>query len=102
MILYVENVTTIVGRLTFEGNDGMDTYFGDIIDVLVNNERFEKGQDYFFPNPYTNIQDFINSIDKIIKDYEFVGNYIDEYNTQSSPALLKKYYNSYKYKRKQP
>lgn len=88
------------GYLTFENNDGMDSYFGDVIDVLANNERFEKNQDYFIPLPYEDVLSFINAADKILNDYSFVSNFIDEYDTKSSPALLKKYYQTYKYKKK--
>lgn len=87
------------GSLTFAKNDGMDSYFGDIIDVLKENEKFYKEEQYFFPDPYKTPFDLINDIDTIISRYHWVEKTIDLYKTHSSPALIKKYYNNYKYRK---
>lgn len=78
----------------------MDTYFGDIIDVVVDNKRFERGEEYFTCMPYDTPFELIENVDKILSDYKFVDHYIDEFKTHSSPALLKQAYKNYKFKKR--
>jgi hypothetical protein len=78
----------------------MDTYFGSVMDVVVSNDRFEKGVDYFISMPYDTPFELIENVDKILSDYKFVDHYIDEFKTHSSPALLKQAYKNYKFKKK--
>lgn len=86
----------ISGSLTFKNNKGMDSYFGDIVDVISNNEKFYKDETYMFPDPYKTPHELLKDIDTLIARYKWVGSFIDEYETKSSLALLKKYYKTYK------
>lgn len=83
------------GRMTFSENDGMDSYFADIVEVVKDKTRFSKDKDYFYPLPYTTPIELLNDIDTVIKNYSWVGKFIDEYETKSSPALIKTYLKNY-------
>lgn len=86
------------GRLTFSENDGLDTYFGDVVDVIKNKEKFVKGEEYFVPLPYDTPFDLIKDVDHILQKYQFMSYFIDDYDTHSSPAILKNSYQLYKKK----
>lgn len=80
----------IGGRLTFAENDGMDTYFGAVIYNLKG--RSARGLDSsFLPTPYYEVKDLLDDLPAIIERYQWVGKFIDEYDTKSSPALLLRY-----------
>ena len=72
----------IEGRLTFAQNDGMDSYFGAIINSRGRNV------DSFLPLPYSEYKELIDDLPDIIERYKWVSKFIDEYDTKSSPALL--------------
>lgn len=77
----------IEGRLTFAQNDGMDSYFGPLVRTMKG--RSIRGIDSsMLPLPYFEIKDLINDLPDIIERYRWVGKFIDEYDTKSSPALL--------------
>lgn len=81
----------IDGRLSFARNDGMDTYFGAII-YTVKSSRVKKDVDSsVLPSPYFELKDLIDDLPSIIEKYKWVGKFIDEYETKSSPALLLQY-----------
>lgn len=79
----------ISGRLTFTGNDGMDTYFGPII-YQTKSRGMKSNVDSFLPEPYFELKDLLDDLPDIIARYKWVGKFIDEYETQSSPVILQK------------
>lgn len=80
----------INGRLSFAQNDGMDTYFGPLVYSYKGSVK-RKVDDSFLPEPYYEVAELMSDLPKIIERYSWVGKYIDEYETKSSPALLLQY-----------
>jgi hypothetical protein len=78
------------GRLTFSQNTGIDSYFGGIVSNLRKNNR--DNIDSFLLEPYTDIKEFISDIPMIMKKYQWVSKFIDEYETKSSPAIVLQLY----------
>ena len=77
----------INGRLSFAQNDGMDSYFGPVVYSMKG--RAIRGIDSsMLPLPYFEIKDLIDDLPDIIERYKWVGKFIDDYDTKSSPALL--------------
>lgn len=79
------------GHLSFAQNDGMDTYFGALINSLKKGAR-KNLDSSVLPAPYFEIDDLVADLPDIIEKYKWVGKYINEYDTKSSPALVLKYY----------
>lgn len=80
----------IDGRLSFAQNDGVDSYFGAVITSMKRNVRRDLDSS-FLPLPYFELKDLIDDLPSIIERYRWVGKFIDEYDTKSSPALLLQY-----------
>jgi hypothetical protein len=80
----------IDGRLSFAQNTGIDSYFGAVV-YSVKNKSGRKIDSSMLPLPYFEIKDLLNDLPVIIKRYDWVGKFIDEYETKSTPALLLQY-----------
>lgn len=80
----------IDGRLSFAENDGMDTYFGAVVYNMKSRNRREIDSS-FLPDPYDDIKELLDDLPNLIERYKWVGKFIDEYETKSSPALLLQY-----------
>ena len=80
----------IDGRLSFAQNDGMDTYFAAVIRSMKGKGRRSLDSS-FLPLPYFELKDLLDDLPVIIKRYDWVGKFIDEYETKSTPALLLQY-----------
>lgn len=77
----------IDGRLSFAQNDGMDSYFGPVVYSMKG--RSIRGIDSsFLPLPYFELKELLDDLPDIVERYRWVGKFIDEYDTKSSPALL--------------
>lgn len=80
----------IDGRLSFAQNDGMDSYFGTVVYSMKGKARRDLDSS-FLPLPYFELKDLLDDLPNIIEKYRWVGKFIDEYDTKSSPALLLQY-----------
>lgn len=81
----------IEGRLSFARNDGMDTYFGAIINTVKGSRAKKEVDSSVLPAPYFELEDLLDDLPGIIEKYKWVGKFIDEYETKSSPVLLLQY-----------
>ena len=77
----------INGYLTFEQNTGIDSYFGAIVSSIKRNQT--DNIDSFLLEPYTDFNDFMKDIPMLLKRYEWVGKFIQEFDTNSSLAIIK-------------
>lgn len=80
----------IEGRLSFAQNDGMDSYFGPLVYTMKGKARRDVDSS-LLPLPYFEYKDLLEDLPNIIDNYRWVGKFIDEYDTKSSPALLLQY-----------
>lgn len=80
----------IDGRLSFAQNDGMDTYFGAVVHSMKGKARRSMDSS-FLPLPYFELKELLADLPDLIERYKWVGKFIDEYDTKSSPALLLQY-----------
>lgn len=78
----------IEGRLSFAQNDGRDSYFGAVYVYVSKNKSIKNVDSSMLPLPYFELKDLLNDLPSIIEKYKWVGKFIDEYDTKSSPALL--------------
>ncbi len=78
------------GRLSFAQNDGMDTYFGAVVNSMKGKAR-RNVDSSFLPLPYFELKELLEDLPDLIDRYKWVGKFIDEYDTKSSPALLLQY-----------
>lgn len=78
----------IGGRLSFAKNDGMDSYFGDIIGNIKKRGYAAAMDSSFIPDPYDEPSDLMDDLPEIISRYKWVGKFIDDYDIKSSPAIL--------------
>lgn len=76
----------IDGRLSFAQNKGMDSYFAPLMHTVKNPDS--SSIDDFLPMPYESFSSLLKDLTNIIERYKWVGKFIDEYDTKSSPAIL--------------
>jgi hypothetical protein len=85
--VYTDTCRLIGNSITFEKTTIDTSMYKGVFNLLKRKEYGAKGLS--IPLPYKTLKDFVNNISSIMDSYQFVSNYIDNFSTMSSLAMIK-------------